>query len=271
MTDHQLTGQSPGGKREKYNLIGKPYRRVDGRDKVTGRTLFADDLTAPRMVHMKLVRSTVPHARIKNIDTSKAAAMPGVVGFLTGKEMTNTFGVLPVSQDEHALCPDKVRFVGDPIAFIVAERAQERHGDGQTGRDLARSRVETGDPLGEPAVLAQEVAEREGGEDDETDRGGAPGAAAAAAATMKLDGYAAAASGVAQAAAVPAAVEPTADPAEMIALQERLDAAEAEVESLREALETANSRRGQALKKVDAATAQVDDLLSILEPKSEVG
>lgn len=73
------------------------------------------------------------------------------------------------------------------------------------------------------------------------------------------------------AAAVPAAVEPTADPAEMIALQERLDAAEAEVESLREALETANSRRGQALKKVDAATAQVDDLLSILEPKSEVG
>ena len=50
-------------------LIGKPFRRVDGRAKVTGVTRFADDLTFPRLCHMKLVRSTVPHARIVRIDT----------------------------------------------------------------------------------------------------------------------------------------------------------------------------------------------------------
>ncbi len=101
-------------------LIGKPFRRVDGRAKVTGVTRFADDLTFPRMCHMCLVRSTVPHARIVSIDTSEAAEVPGVLGFLTGESMPNTFGIMPVSEDEHALCPDKVRMVGDPVAAVAA-------------------------------------------------------------------------------------------------------------------------------------------------------
>ncbi len=101
-------------------LIGTPFRRVDGRAKVTGQTLFADDLNFPRMVHMKLVRSTVPHGRIVNIDTSEAEEMPGVLGVLTGESMPIPFGILPVSQDEHALCLDKVRFVGDPVVAIAA-------------------------------------------------------------------------------------------------------------------------------------------------------
>ena len=50
------------------NIIGKPRRRVDGRAKVTGQTRFADDLMLPRMLHCKLLRSTVPHARIVRID-----------------------------------------------------------------------------------------------------------------------------------------------------------------------------------------------------------
>ena len=104
----------------KRNYIGKPFRRVDGVAKVTGRTLFADDLTFPRMVHMKLVRSAVPHARIVSIDLDEARRGPGVVGILTGKDMPETFGILPVSQDEHALCPDKVRFVGDPVVAVCA-------------------------------------------------------------------------------------------------------------------------------------------------------
>ena len=74
----------------------------------------------PRMLHMKLLRSTVAHAKIVSIDTSKAAAMPGVHGILTGKDLPNTFGILPVSQDEHALCPDKVRMIGDPVVAIAA-------------------------------------------------------------------------------------------------------------------------------------------------------
>ncbi|HEY6323570.1 MAG TPA: molybdopterin cofactor-binding domain-containing protein, partial [Thermoanaerobaculia bacterium] len=102
------------------NIIGKPFRRVDGRAKVTGATRYADDLSFPRMVYLRLVRATVPHARIAGIDLSAAARVPGVLGFLTGRDFPVPFGILPVSQDEHALCPDKVRFVGDPVAAVAA-------------------------------------------------------------------------------------------------------------------------------------------------------
>ncbi|MGB6639334.1 MAG: molybdopterin cofactor-binding domain-containing protein [Thermoanaerobaculia bacterium] len=100
--------------------IGQPFRRVDGRAKVTGTTRFADDLHFPRLCHLKLVRSTVPHARIKKIDFSTAAEVPGYLGSLTGQQMPNPFGILPVTQDEHALCIDKVRYVGDPVAAVAA-------------------------------------------------------------------------------------------------------------------------------------------------------
>jgi 4-hydroxybenzoyl-CoA reductase subunit alpha len=101
-------------------LIGTPFRRVDGRAKVTGQTRFADDLMFPRMCFLKLVRSTVPHARIGAIDLSAAERVPGVLGFLTGRDFPVPFGILPVSQDEHALCPDVVRFVGDPVVAVAA-------------------------------------------------------------------------------------------------------------------------------------------------------
>ena len=101
-------------------LIGKPFRRVDGRAKVTGVTRFADDLDFPRLAHLRLVRSTVPHATIRSIDTSAAERLPGVLAILTGESMPNTFGILPVSQDEHALAVDKVRMVGDPVAAVAA-------------------------------------------------------------------------------------------------------------------------------------------------------
>ncbi|HEX3530127.1 MAG TPA: molybdopterin cofactor-binding domain-containing protein [Thermoanaerobaculia bacterium] len=102
------------------HLIGKPFRRVDGRAKVTGTTKFADDLAFARMVYVRLVRSTVPHALIRGIDFSEAAKVDGVLGFLTGKDVPEPFGILPVSQDEHALCLDKVRFVGDPVVAVAA-------------------------------------------------------------------------------------------------------------------------------------------------------
>src|SRR5580765_1495455 len=101
-------------------IIGKPRRRVDGRAKVTGQTKFADDLVFPRMLHGKLLRSPHPHARIITIDTSKAEAHPGVHLVLTGAALPIPYGILPVSHDEHALCPDVVRFVGDPVAAVIA-------------------------------------------------------------------------------------------------------------------------------------------------------
>jgi 4-hydroxybenzoyl-CoA reductase subunit alpha len=102
------------------NIIGTPRRRVDGRAKVTGQTTFADDVTLPRMLHCKLLRSPRPHARIVRIDTTRAAAHPGVHLVLTGRDVPIPYGILPVSQDEHALAQDRVRFVGDPVAAIVA-------------------------------------------------------------------------------------------------------------------------------------------------------
>jgi len=101
-------------------VIGRSRRRVDGRAKVTGQTRFADDVQFPRMVFGKLLRSSLPHARVLRIDTSKAQAVPGVHLVLTGDAFPIPYGVLPVSQDEHALAQGVVRFVGDPIAAVIA-------------------------------------------------------------------------------------------------------------------------------------------------------
>ncbi len=108
------------GADKSLRVIGKPLRRVDGRAKVTGLTKFADDLALPRMLFAKLLRSTQAHARILSVDTSEAAKHPGVKAVLTGKDLPVPFGILPVSEDEHALAPDRVRFVGDPVAAVAA-------------------------------------------------------------------------------------------------------------------------------------------------------
>jgi 4-hydroxybenzoyl-CoA reductase alpha subunit len=101
-------------------VVGKAHRKVDAVAKVTGTTKFADDLSLPRMLYCRLLRSPHPHARITHIDTTKAEQAPGVKAVLTGKDLPVPFGILPVSQDEHALCPDTVRFVGDPVAAVAA-------------------------------------------------------------------------------------------------------------------------------------------------------
>ena len=102
------------------NVVGKPFRKVDARAKCTGQTKFADDIVLPRMLFCKILRSHLPHALIKSIDISKAAALPGVHAIITGKDLPISYGILPVSQDEHALCIDKVRFIGDPVAAVAA-------------------------------------------------------------------------------------------------------------------------------------------------------
>src|ERR1044071_8037046 len=99
-------------------VIGKPFRKVDARAKCIGQTKFADDIVLPRMLFAKMLRSPVPHALIKRIDTSRALKLPGVVAVLTGSDLPIPYGILPVSQDEHTLCIDKVRFIGDPVAAI---------------------------------------------------------------------------------------------------------------------------------------------------------
>ena len=118
---------------KRFDVIGKPRRRVDGRAKVTGLTRFADDVVLPRMLHCKLLRSPHPHATIESIDVSRAQARPGVHLVLTGKDFPVTFGILPVTQDEYPLAPERVRYVGDPVAAVVAR-------DDSVGRNVRNGR-----------------------------------------------------------------------------------------------------------------------------------
>jgi 4-hydroxybenzoyl-CoA reductase alpha subunit len=112
-------GANGAGKKD-LKVVGKPFRKVDARAKCTGQTKFADDIVLPRMLFAKLLRAHEPHARIVKIDTSRARALPGVHAVITGEDLPTTYGILPVSQDEHALCIDRVRYIGDPVAAVAA-------------------------------------------------------------------------------------------------------------------------------------------------------
>jgi 4-hydroxybenzoyl-CoA reductase subunit alpha len=103
-----------------FSIIGKPIAMVDAAGKTTGAGKYADDLSLPGMLIGKILHSPHPHALIKNIDTTRAAKLEGVVAVVTGKDAPTPFGILPVGHDEHALCLDKVRYVGDNVACVAA-------------------------------------------------------------------------------------------------------------------------------------------------------
>ncbi len=107
-------------KGDALRVVGRAQRKVDAVDKVTGQTKFADDLYLPRMLFCKILRSPHPHARVLRVDTSRAEARDGVHAVLVGADLPIPFGILPVSQDEHALTPDIARFIGDPVAAVAA-------------------------------------------------------------------------------------------------------------------------------------------------------
>ncbi|MGE5638789.1 MAG: xanthine dehydrogenase family protein molybdopterin-binding subunit [Clostridia bacterium] len=110
--------------KKRFDVVGKPRRRVDGRAKVTGQLRFADDLSMPRMLHAKLLRSPHPHAVIEKIEVEKARSHPGVHLVLTGQDFPIPFGIMPVSLDEYPLARERVRYVGDPVAAVIAKDEQ---------------------------------------------------------------------------------------------------------------------------------------------------
>src|SRR5579871_244259 len=107
-----------------FQVIGKARRRVDGRAKVTGLTRFADDVVLPRMLHCKLLRSPHPHAIVESVNVERARRHPGVHLVLTGQDFPISFGILPVTPDEYPLAPERVRYVGDPVAAVIARDEQ---------------------------------------------------------------------------------------------------------------------------------------------------
>src|SRR6266567_2338057 len=103
-----------------FSIIGKRVALVDSAGKTTGQGKYADDFTLPGMLIGKILHSPYPHARIKKIDTSAAEALEGVVAVVTGVDAPNKYGILPVGHDETALALEKVRYVGDNVACVVA-------------------------------------------------------------------------------------------------------------------------------------------------------
>ncbi len=105
-------------------IIGASIPRLDGKDKVTGRALYTDDLKFPGMLYGALHRSRLPHARIKKVDTSAAKKIKGVKDVVTGADTPQikygNWRLVPGSQDELPLAVDKVRFIGDEIAAVCA-------------------------------------------------------------------------------------------------------------------------------------------------------
>jgi 4-hydroxybenzoyl-CoA reductase subunit alpha len=112
------------GEKTRFDVVGKRRRRVDGRGKVVGQLRFADDLVLPRMLYAKLLRSPHPHAAVESVDISRAERHPGVHLVLTGEAFPVPYGIMPVSQDEHPLARERVRYVGDPVAAVIAKDEQ---------------------------------------------------------------------------------------------------------------------------------------------------
>lgn len=104
--------------------IGQSVRRQDYQTKVTGSALYLADMQVPGMCHGKILRSPLPHARIKKIDTSKALRIPGVIAVVTRDDILHDEGIEPfygpVFKDQTLVAVDKVRHVGDPVAAVAA-------------------------------------------------------------------------------------------------------------------------------------------------------
>ena len=102
--------------------VGTAVPRGEGGGKVSGETVYAADVKLPGLLWAKFLRSTHPHAYIRNIDTSKAEKIPGVRAIITGADVKG-FLIGKQIRDMPVLCWDKVRFVGDRVAAVAADSA----------------------------------------------------------------------------------------------------------------------------------------------------
>jgi carbon-monoxide dehydrogenase large subunit len=135
-------------------MIGERIKRREDPRLIQGLATYVDDIKLPGMLHLAFKRSDYAHGRIVSIDTSAAAAMPGVELVMTGADMVKILPPMPIgtpfpSPDHHAITPDIVRYVGEPVAVVVAT-------DRYLARDAADAIVVTIDPL--PAVIDTEKA-----------------------------------------------------------------------------------------------------------------
>jgi CO/xanthine dehydrogenase Mo-binding subunit/aerobic-type carbon monoxide dehydrogenase small subunit (CoxS/CutS family) len=138
---------------EAGDFIGKMVRRLDAPSKVSGKLRYAGDMTMPGMLHVQVLRSPHPHARIVSIDISAAETMEGVEGVITSADVPGEDGFGVFVNDQPIMARDKVRYVGEAVAAVAAEDLI------MARRALAAIKVEY-EPL--PAVFDPEEAMRQG-------------------------------------------------------------------------------------------------------------
>jgi 4-hydroxybenzoyl-CoA reductase subunit alpha len=103
-----------------FSIVGKSTAMIDAAEKTTGTGKYTDDFSLPGILVGKVLHSPYPHARIKSIDTSRAEKLDGVITVVVGQDAPRTYGILPVGHDEYPLALDRVRYVGDNVACVVA-------------------------------------------------------------------------------------------------------------------------------------------------------
>lgn len=102
-------------------VVGSSLPRVDGEEKATGKALYAGDIELPGMAHGKILRSPFPHAKLLKIDTRRAERLPGVITVLTREDLGEfNYYYGAAYKDQPIVAVDKVRYVGDPVAAVVA-------------------------------------------------------------------------------------------------------------------------------------------------------
>src|SRR5579872_4057549 len=167
MQDHRSSSSFENALAVQKYGIGQPVRRKEDDTLVRGKGKYTDDFNLPGQAHAWIVRSSHAHGVIRGIDTKAAKAMPGVLGVWTGADLASAgYGpftcALPLKSrdgtplhqtNRTALMTDKVRYVGDPVAFVVAETLLQ-------ARDAAEAVEVDIDPL--PAVTDPEEAARPG-------------------------------------------------------------------------------------------------------------
>jgi 4-hydroxybenzoyl-CoA reductase subunit alpha len=131
------------------NAVGLRQPLIDGVEKVTGRARYTADLPAPGALVGAILRSPVPHAILRGVDTSAARAIPGVRAIVTGDDCDVAYGVIPIAQNEFPLARDRVRYCGEPVAAVAAV-------DAATARAALAAIVLDLEPL--PAVFDAEQA-----------------------------------------------------------------------------------------------------------------
>ena len=105
------------------SVVGQPLPRLEARAKVTGRAEYVHNMRVPNMLYAKVFRSTLAHGRIRSIDVSAACAMPGVFAVYTGEDIRKLIAEPyygPAFHDQPILAIDKVRYVGEPVAVVLA-------------------------------------------------------------------------------------------------------------------------------------------------------